>query len=56
MHEVFGHDVHLCQADVGGMSWAAVRETMELFATEVAPVVRAATGADRLDSELVVPA
>ena len=55
MHEVFGHDVHLCQADVGGMPWAAVRETMELFATEVAPVVKAATGMDRLDSELVVP-
>jgi alkanesulfonate monooxygenase SsuD/methylene tetrahydromethanopterin reductase-like flavin-dependent oxidoreductase (luciferase family) len=54
MHEVFGHDLHMCQPDVGGMPWDAVRETMELFAAEVAPVVKAATGAGKLASELAV--
>jgi hypothetical protein len=46
----------MCQPDVGGMPWDAVRETMELFAAEVAPVVKAAAGAGRLASELAVSA
>jgi probable LLM family oxidoreductase len=39
--ELFGHQRFLAQIDVGGLPFAKVAEVIELFATEVAPVVRA---------------
>jgi probable LLM family oxidoreductase len=39
-HEVFGHDRFLMQMTVGTMSHDRIMRSIELFATEVAPVVR----------------
>jgi probable LLM family oxidoreductase len=50
-HEIFGHDRFLVQFSVGTMPHASIMRSIELFGTEVAPVVRreierrAATGA-----------
>jgi probable LLM family oxidoreductase len=40
-HELFGHQRYLGQMSVGAVDHAAVLRSMELFGTEVAPVVRA---------------
>ncbi len=40
-HELFGHDRYIMQISVGAVAHADVLRSMELFATEVAPVVRA---------------
>lgn len=40
-HELFGHDRFVMQMSVGAVAHAAVLRSMERFATEVAPVVRA---------------
>jgi alkanesulfonate monooxygenase SsuD/methylene tetrahydromethanopterin reductase-like flavin-dependent oxidoreductase (luciferase family) len=40
-HELFGHDRFVMQMSVGAVAHADVLRSMELFATEVAPVVRA---------------
>jgi alkanesulfonate monooxygenase SsuD/methylene tetrahydromethanopterin reductase-like flavin-dependent oxidoreductase (luciferase family) len=40
-HERFDHDLHLFHADLGGLPFSELAATMELFATEVAPVVDA---------------
>jgi alkanesulfonate monooxygenase SsuD/methylene tetrahydromethanopterin reductase-like flavin-dependent oxidoreductase (luciferase family) len=42
-HELFGHDRYMGQIDIGGLPFAKVATTIELFATKVAPVVRSAT-------------
>ena len=44
--ELFGHERFLAQVDLGGMPFSMVARTIELLATDVAPVVRreAATG------------
>lgn len=42
-HELFGHDRYMGQIDIGGLPFARVAEVIELFATEVAPIVRKAT-------------
>ena len=39
-HEIFGHDRHLLQLTVGPIPHAEVLRAIELFGTEVAPVVR----------------
>ncbi len=39
-HELFGHDRHLLQLTVGPIPHADVLRAIELFGTEVAPVVR----------------
>jgi len=39
-HEIFGHRRHLAQMSVGTMPHAAMMRAIELFGTEVAPVVR----------------
>jgi alkanesulfonate monooxygenase SsuD/methylene tetrahydromethanopterin reductase-like flavin-dependent oxidoreductase (luciferase family) len=39
-HELFGHDRHLLQLTVGPIEHAKVLRAIELFGTEVAPVVR----------------
>jgi probable LLM family oxidoreductase len=39
--ELFGHQRFLAQIDVGGLPFAKVAQVIELFATKVAPVVRA---------------
>ena len=39
-HELFGHQRIIGQVDIGGLPFDAVAETIELLATEVAPVVR----------------
>jgi alkanesulfonate monooxygenase SsuD/methylene tetrahydromethanopterin reductase-like flavin-dependent oxidoreductase (luciferase family) len=44
-HEVFGHDRHLLQLTVGPIPHADVMRAIELFGTEVAPVVRKEVGA-----------
>jgi probable LLM family oxidoreductase len=40
-HEIFGHDRFLIQMSVGTMPHAQIMRSIELFGTEVAPVVRA---------------
>jgi alkanesulfonate monooxygenase SsuD/methylene tetrahydromethanopterin reductase-like flavin-dependent oxidoreductase (luciferase family) len=45
-HEIFGHERTLLQFTVGPMPHASVLRSIELFGTEVAPVVRRET-ADR---------
>jgi len=40
-HELFGHQRFLAQMSVGGMPHEKVMRSIELFGTEVAPVVRA---------------
>src|SRR4051794_30631109 len=40
-HELFGHQRYLAQMSVAAVDHAAVLRSMELFGTEVAPVVRA---------------
>lgn len=39
-HEIFGHDRFLLQMTVGSLPHAQVMRSIELFGTEVAPVVR----------------
>ncbi len=41
--ELFGHQRFLAQIDIGGLPYASVARVIELFATEVAPVVRRET-------------
>jgi probable LLM family oxidoreductase len=43
-HELFGHDRFMAQIDIGGLPYAQVARVIELFAGEVAPVVRRAAG------------
>lgn len=43
-HELFGHQRFIAQMDIGGMPFNKVVENIERLATEVAPVVRRATG------------
>ena len=43
-HELFGHDRHLLQLTVGPIPHADVLRAIELFGTEVAPVVRREVG------------
>ena len=40
-HELFGHQRFLAQMSVGGLPHDKVMRSIELFGTEVAPVVRA---------------
>ncbi|HWB21937.1 MAG TPA: LLM class flavin-dependent oxidoreductase [Gaiellaceae bacterium] len=42
-HDRYQHQVHLFHADFGGIPGKEVAKTMELFATEVAPVLEAET-------------
>ncbi len=42
-HELFGHQRFMAQIDIGGQPFSQVARTIELLATEVAPVVRKAT-------------
>jgi probable LLM family oxidoreductase len=42
--ELFGHDRFMAQIDIGGLPYAEVARVIELFAGEVAPVVRRETG------------
>ena len=44
-HEIFGHDRFLLQMSVGSISHKKLMRSIELFATEVAPVVRRETAA-----------
>ena len=39
-HELFGHQRFMAQIDLGGLPYSMVAKTIELLATEVAPVVR----------------
>ncbi len=39
-HELFGHQRFLAQLDIGGLPFNKVAQSIELLATEVAPVVR----------------
>jgi hypothetical protein len=41
--ELFGHHRFLAQIDLGGLPYDKVAQTIELLATEVAPVVRRET-------------
>jgi probable LLM family oxidoreductase len=42
-HEVFGHQRFMAQIDIGGLPYRKVAQTIELLATEVAPIVRRET-------------
>ena len=42
-HEMFGHQRFMAQIDIGGLPFNKVAQTIELLATEVAPVVRRET-------------
>ncbi|VWB44258.1 LLM class flavin-dependent oxidoreductase [Burkholderia lata] len=39
-HELFGHQRYMAQLDIGGLPRDVVRNTIELFASDVAPAVR----------------
>ncbi len=39
-HEQFGHTVLHLHADAGGLSWPQHRDSMELFQSDIAPVLR----------------
>ncbi|RKP51331.1 LLM class flavin-dependent oxidoreductase [Cohnella endophytica] len=43
-YEMFGHRRFIAQLDIGGIPFKKVAEGIELLATEVAPIVRKATG------------
>ncbi len=49
-HELFGHSRILGQMDIGALPYAALSRSVELFATEVAPVLRRATAAEASDA------
>jgi alkanesulfonate monooxygenase SsuD/methylene tetrahydromethanopterin reductase-like flavin-dependent oxidoreductase (luciferase family) len=40
-HELFGHDRYIAQMSVGAVAHRDVLRSIELFGTEVAPIVRA---------------
>ncbi len=42
-HEMFGHQRFMAQIDIGGLPYNTVAQTIELLATEVAPVMRRET-------------
>ena len=42
-HELFGHQRFLAQVDIGGLPFSKVAKSIELLATEVAPIVKKAT-------------
>lgn len=42
-HELFGHQRFLAQIDIGGLPYRQVAETIELIASDIAPVVRRET-------------
>ena len=42
-HELFGHQRFMAQIDIGGLPYTKVAQTIELLATEVAPIVRRET-------------
>jgi alkanesulfonate monooxygenase SsuD/methylene tetrahydromethanopterin reductase-like flavin-dependent oxidoreductase (luciferase family) len=42
-YELFRHQRFLAQIDIGGLPYPKVAETIELLATEVAPIIRRAT-------------
>lgn len=42
-HEMFGHQRFMAQIDIGGLPFRKVAQTIELLATEVAPIVRRET-------------
>ena len=42
-HQLFRHQRFMAQIDIGGLLYPMVAEVIELFATEVAPVVRCET-------------
>ena len=42
-HELFGHSRILGQMDIGALPYAALSRSVELFASEVAPALRAAS-------------
>lgn len=44
-HELLGTDRFMAQIEVGGMPEGMVNESLELYATEVAPVIRRETAA-----------
>jgi alkanesulfonate monooxygenase SsuD/methylene tetrahydromethanopterin reductase-like flavin-dependent oxidoreductase (luciferase family) len=50
-HELFGHDRFLLQMSVGTMPHDKLLRSIELFGTEVAPVVRRATAGDAKPAE-----
>jgi alkanesulfonate monooxygenase SsuD/methylene tetrahydromethanopterin reductase-like flavin-dependent oxidoreductase (luciferase family) len=43
--ELFGHDRFMAQIDIGGLPYSEVTRVIELFAGEVAPIVRREAGA-----------
>ena len=58
-HEVFGHQRFLAQIDLGGLPYAQIAQTIELLATQVAPVVRRETARQpsnpRIERKIVTP-
>lgn len=42
-HELFGHQRFLAQLDIGGQPFKHAAESIELLATEIAPVIRRET-------------
>lgn len=42
-HELYGHQRFIAQMDIGGLPFSKVAESIEMLATEVAPVVRRET-------------
>lgn len=46
-YELFGHQRFMAQIDIGGVPFEKVAKSIELLATEVAPIVRKATSKDK---------
>ncbi|MNP61952.1 hypothetical protein D3C76_1571860 [compost metagenome] len=42
-YEMFGHQRFLAQLDIGGIPFSKVAKSIELLATEIAPVIRRET-------------
>lgn len=47
-YELFGHERFLAQMDIGGLPFKKVAESIEFFATKVAPIVRKETAKSRI--------
>jgi alkanesulfonate monooxygenase SsuD/methylene tetrahydromethanopterin reductase-like flavin-dependent oxidoreductase (luciferase family) len=50
-HELFGHQRYIAQMSVGAVAHRDVRRSMELFGTEVAPLVRAEVARREAEAE-----
>lgn len=51
-YELFGHRRFMAQMDIGGLPFEKVAKSIELLASEVAPIVRKATRKDKVSTDI----